>query len=472
MASLVKQLRLEAKEARARETAAQSTWDLEAFLFLQQLELARCPDRFVTVCCTRRAGKSFTAIGALIDCCLSQSRDALYVSSTIDAARAIIWKDLCREAEKHGGESKEDSTITFANGAVIRVRGLSDARQGGRVGRGVKYGQVIVDEAQEIASDDLEAFVTEDVVPALVGVNGQANGRIWMMGTPSEFKNGFWYRQHHHPALRHFEWSGEDNPHMRESFLKARDEEVAKHGRDDPRVQREWFNVWIASLTSLVLPSLQVTRNAYAVLPGVPVSASLGIDLGFGKDPTALAVLVNFRDRPGYWIAVEKRLFSPTFDDIEKSIVAIMDEWPVQKIYIDPANGGRGFADSFEAKYGWPIKAAHKFQKESRLAIMDSLLRTGRLFAPEGGLFLDEGATVIWDARAMLGGKKVVSSETPNDVMDAVQYALCDDEMLALEGVTPVVAADSHAGNDDIREELRRVREAENDPFRDRLLDA
>jgi len=291
-----------------------------------------------------------------------------------------------------------------------------------------------------------------------------------MTGTPSEFKNGFWYRQHHHPALRHFEWSGEDNPHMREAFLKARAEEVAKHGRGDPRVQREWFNVWIASLTSLVLPSFKANDNAYRELPPSKLAgASVGIDLGFGKDPTAIVVVIWFRDRPGYWVALEKRLFSPTFDQIEAALLDIMAEWPVQKLYIDPANGGRGFADTFAAKYGWPIQAAQKYEKESRLAILDSLLKTNRLFAPADGLFLDEAATVIWEPKEFERGKKVVSSETPNDVMDAVQYALCDDEMLALEGAVPVVDEAEREQSEDIRAELAAIRAADQDPFRDPL---
>ena len=55
--------------------------------------------------------------------------------------------------------------------------------------------------------------------------------------------------------------------------------------------------------------------------------------------------------------------------------------------------------------------------------------------------------------------------------MDAVQYALCDDELLSVEGAQEEVALEPHEDDPYLREELAQLAAATRDPFRDPLDD-
>jgi len=455
-------------EAQAKaQKAAATTWDPAAFCFPQQMELLSAPERFLTVCGSRRAGKSFTALAAVLTCVLIEGRDALFVATSEKHARKILWKDLANEAPKYGGvPSESDACWTFPNKSTIWFAGLADARQGGRIGRGVKVGLCIVDEANEINSADLESFATEDIKGALVGENGKPNGRLWIMGNPSEFRSGFWFKSHHHPGLRHFEFFGENNPFMRKNFLEAREEEIRLHGIEDPKVQRDWFNKWVASTSSLVVPNFS-EANEYTKLPEAPiVSSSLGIDLGWGADPTALVLVATYKGHPGFWVVFEKCLFQPSIEDVEAEIIALNDRYPIDEMWIDPANGGKGYINTYEVKHGWPMRAQAKSDKESRLQIIDGKFRAKRLWVPKDGPTAHECKTVIWDKKAYEAGRKIPATETPNDCLDALQAAVASDDMLACESSAPEVeAARPHADDPELRAELDRLAAEQADPL-------
>jgi len=150
---------------------------------LDWLELRRRD--IAVVCCSRQIGKSFLLLAYAVAYCLSHPKHTvLYVAPHLQQLDKIVFPRInsifqwlpedcvpnCRAGERW----------TFANGAVLRIDGVSVGR-GVRI-RGDTVHLCIIDEARDIV--ELETLVASHLSPMLTTTDGHLG--IVMISTPPE----------------------------------------------------------------------------------------------------------------------------------------------------------------------------------------------------------------------------------------------------------------------------------------------
>ena len=182
--------------------------------------------RFTFLCAHRRCGKSYAAAADLVIRALNTRKTRaqfVFAAPTAAQARSIIWKalneiigDLITECKTN----QQRLSITFPNGAEIRVVGLTDADSL----RGLYFDGIIIDECQDVSYELLSTVI----LPAL----SDRKGFLVISGTPKGTKNSF-YRQfkkaEQNPNVWHLEFLPFDKTNiLPESEIKMLMEEMSE----------------------------------------------------------------------------------------------------------------------------------------------------------------------------------------------------------------------------------------------------
>jgi hypothetical protein len=108
-------------------------FNIESFLFKEQLELVRDPSKFATAVCSVRAGKTIACAADLIDTALTKPGTVgLYITLARSSAKRIVWPELHkinREFKLEGIPNESDLSFRFPNGSIIYCSGASDAQE-------------------------------------------------------------------------------------------------------------------------------------------------------------------------------------------------------------------------------------------------------------------------------------------------------------------------------------------------------
>lgn len=427
----------------------------------QQRAYAGSTARRIANLCTRRAGKSRTALRRLLRRALrTRGGRFLYINETRAECERIAWSGVNGDGlvpllEAMGVAHKLDQTklrITFADiDCQINLVGADDETAIRKL-RGGAYHGVIIDEAQKMPH--LENLIDQVLGAAMMDFGGS----IELLGTPSEDCAGLFYEATEGGSAGAWEvhrWSILDNPYFGassdERYARTIAVYLADTGRtlDDPVVQREYFGRWVKSDSRHVYPVFSVPREqlvyaparAYidgtpdwdAALRDMPLRPdgrsyewlhSVGIDIGYNPDPFAFVVWSWTRDLPGLW---ELGSWSQQnlIPDAQAVILADLNQRlnPVEMV----ADAGgvakgvvAGWSEGWLERLAIPVAEAEKSQKSTNIEWMGNDIRKGLVRVREGGAWLTEAEKHTWLVSRT--GKYVENPKTANHCLDGGLY--------------------------------------------------
>lgn len=407
---------------------------LAELLFPAQQRVWECTERFLAVLFGRRTGKTFLAAAKLITSAKKRSGLYVYLALTQRSARLIVWPIIRALAEREGlGQYLHEQTLTVGptpTGSMIICTGTDDMRTI-ETWRGTKLSGVVVDECGS-QPDSLLRYLVDDILrPALLDVQG------WLMlcGTPGLVMAGYWFdltgpgRFGKVPVFPGTVYDNPTIPHAAKE-LEAMCEEKG-WTRDNPTFRREWLAEWCEDTGSLVFPL--GPQNHVDELPrvsrsGAPLDPNLwryviGIDVGV-VDATAIAVVAAHPHDPREWVVRTEKWQRWIVDQLAGRLRELLAIYPDSPLVLDTGGMGRLHAEELQRRFGLPIRAAEKREKESAIRVTRDLLLAGRILVltgPANDPLRDEWAALGWDKTGRLPDPNATHGDHASD---ATGYAL------------------------------------------------
>lgn len=396
-------------------------------LFDKQIAFIEDPADHKTALCSRRAGKSYTAVAYLIKEALDNPGViCLYLALTRGSAKRIVNQELHNFNRRYslGIEfNKTDLTATFPNGSTIMLAGADDTNEIEKL-RGSKYALVIIDETQYFNSAHLESLIDEVLEPALLDLSGT----LCLLGTPGPNASGYFYSattntervslaskedqeagdedDREQVLWANHHWTLFDNRHLCEQKLRAGssvEAYVASIRRrkgwseDHPKYLREWGGRWTFTDNDLVY-QLDVRRNLFSKLPEIPDQWQyvLGIDIGF-NDAFTIAVLAFSQKQPKVFMVDQFSQSKLIPADMAKYIAQYRERYDPVAMVADSGALGKAIVEEFKQRYGLNIKAAEKTKKVAYIDLLNGDLISARLLVKEGLPVIAEMQMLEWE---------------------------------------------------------------------------
>lgn len=400
--------------------------------FAQQRRVLDDNSRLLTLCCSRRAGKT-EVLGRLAARELERCKHGEWVvfgARTLGIAKDLIWAELHALNERYcfGWKINDsDLSITTLRGGRFRLFGVDDKQSVEKV-RGKKYRLVICDEASTY-----ELHLKELVQASFDPGTKDINGVIILSGTPGYVKAGYWYEASQLPGpwSKHH-WTIFDNPHIKDVEKKLRDtREMFGWDEDHPTYVAEYLGQWVDNSTLLVCDYLE-SRNAVDRLPdhyNLTWRHVIGID--FGSVDACAWEVIAVDPHSGERYVVEDFAQSGLVGDEPVEITRdLVKRYETTYVVCDPGGGGKFFFETFNAKHaqemGCHIRAADKHDLLGSIRLLNAELRTGRLkfLQPKCAGTSADLKRLLWrDERRdkMIGGPAF-----PHDRFDALRYGLLE----------------------------------------------
>lgn len=418
---------------------AKPRFDLELFLFKEQLLLARDPAKFATAVCSVRAGKTVTCAADLIDTCLTKPGVVgLYITLARSSAKRIIWPDLHkinREFDLGGVPNESDLSFKFPNGSIIYCSGASDAAEIEKFRGLSNVALAYIDESQAF-----RAHIKELVEEILIKRLYDTNGRLRLIGTPGPIPAGYFYDASQSSQWSHHAWTLHDNPWIERksgcTVAQLIAQDCARKGVDlnDPSIQRECFGRWALDVDSLLL-EYEAERNHYDALPRGNYVYILGMDFGF-EDADSFSVLGWRQGSPDTYLVEELVAAKQTYEQMVVNFETLHKKYPLSRVVADPGGGGKKLIESLRPRYLIPMQAADKQGKIANYGLLNNALRTGRFFAKRDSRFAQDCNLLERDKDKSTPEKTVVKGHS--DAIDSALYAFRESPAY---GYTPPIAA-------------------------------
>lgn len=415
-----------------------SSFDINEYLFKEQLAFVNDENPFKVAVTSRRAGKSTSVAADLVMTALGTPEcTALYITGTRVDAKKIVWGEVLKFNKKHdlkGIPNISELTVTYPNGSLVRLSGAKDDREIEKIrGQLPPVKKAFIDEAQSIRDSILVKLIDDVLEASLLDYAGS----IILSGTPPAIPVGYLYRISHNlddngkplptKVWSTHHWTFFDNPFI---AIKSKTthqkllERVLKRrgvGVDDPSIQREFFGKWVVDTNSLVY-QYNENINHYDTLPKDNYTYILGIDLGF-NDADALAVIAwNDKSRTTYLVH-ELITRKQTVSDLVEQVEAVRKQFDIAKIVVDTGGLGKKIAEELLRRYKIPVQAAEKVRKVEFIELFNDDLRTGRFKAKKSSRFAEDSMKVEWDTDKSTPDKKVISKRFHSDICEAALYA-------------------------------------------------
>lgn len=427
-AKIIKELKKRAAES--EKASAVPAFKIEDFCFPEQLQFALEKKIIKAACTSRRAGKTNTIIADFVHTCLTEHNVlCLYLTLTSRSARAIIWDELKRVADKWRINIKTDETrlemFFLDTKSTIRCGGAKDEAEIEKY-RGLKLRKAYVDEAQSFRPY-LRTLINDILLPGLRDLNGE----LGLTGTPGPVPAGPFYEYCNSPMIPSFKWNAFNNPHMhnpegrlglpiKNLYDRLKEERDLKGiTESDAAYRRETYGDWIEDKNSLVFkfnPSL----NLFGSPPVGRMIYIFGIDIGW-VDSDAIAVLgYNYQDGNVYLVE-EDIQEKQTITDLISKIKNLYDKYMPVKMVMDGGGLGKKIQEEIRQRHGVNMEVAEKHRKFEFIELMNDDLRTARMKAYRGSRFEQDTSLVVWDRSDPT--KLKVSDIYHTDIGDAVLYA-------------------------------------------------
>ena len=400
-------------------------FQLETFLFKEQLDFVNDLNPFRTAVCSRRSGKTTACAADLINISLKNKEAlSLYVTLTRGMAKRVLWPELRRINRNFGLGGEENATeltMKFPGDSTIALLGGGTLDQIDKF-RGVPARRVYVDEAQGFRHH-LEEMCNDVFGPSLMDYAGH----LVMIGTPSAIPSGYFYDcAVKNPEWSHHKWTFFNNPYIAEkakmTHMQLLERELKRRGVtiDDPSIRREFYGEWVLDTNSLLLHYAE-GRNHAEILDNDPTfSHIVGVRLST-DNTTAIVVLAWSPSTPITYLVEECTPKDQTLDGIDREMQRILKQYNVVSLTVDAEGTGKDLVGAIKLRYGIPFDEASPSEKLGNYRLLDNSLQNGMFKAHKQSTFAEDCSLIERDHNHSTPGKMAVAGHS--DTVDAVLVA-------------------------------------------------
>lgn len=364
-----------------------------------------CHSKRIAVCCSRRAGKTDLASGAINIAAMIPNTRIIYINLTYTNALNQIFDNTVERSEKSGlvitNSSKSSGEIEWANGSSLRICGNSNNAEIDKLRGEKKVSLVIIDEF--FHQRNMEYAINEVIGPLMLDI---PNSTILCLGTPPRIPKTYgervWTTE---KGWKKFHWTAEENPYIPnyDEFI----EELCKNKgitKDAPFIQREYYGVIGAYDTEAQVMKDYKTYKADEPLDFIPEKVAIGIDWGFSDNNAIIALAYNNEKAR----VIEERKFNRA--SVSEIIKQVSEVYSNSKKFLIENNKNANIADvslycdtnAKEIVYElytvqkFPAYCAYKYNKQLAISQMSEFCRTGQIVVPEDGILSDEFDRILY----------------------------------------------------------------------------
>lgn len=415
---------LDALLTEAIKIQSRPIFNLNSFLFKEQLDLVRDSAKFATAVCSVRAGKTIACAADLIDTALTKPGTVgLYITLARSSAKRIVWPELHkinRDFKLEGIPNESDLSFKFLNGSIVYCSGASDSAEIEKFRGLSNVALAYIDESQAF-----RAHIKELVEEILIKRLYDTNGRLRLIGTPGPIPAGYFHDASQSSKWSHHAWTLHNNPWIERksgaTVAQLIQQDCDRKGVtiDDPSIQRECFGRWVLDANSLLL-NYSADRNHYEELPKGSFVYILGMDFGF-DDADSFSVLGWLEGSPDTYLIEEVVNHKQLYEQMSETFEALYKKYPFSKIKGDPGGGGKKLIESLSHRYRIPIEAADKQEKIANYGLLNNALRAGRFKAKKTSRFAQDCNLLEKDKDKSTPDKTIVKGHS--DAVDSCLYA-------------------------------------------------
>lgn len=379
-------------------------WEPEKLLTRAQIPIYRDRSRFVTVNAGRRFGKSFVGLVLCLDTATRHAGvNVLYIAATQESVKEMVWFHLLRlnrEFKLGGVPNWNNTTMTFANGSRIRLKGVDSIPLADKC-RGIpNLMLIIVDECQRYKKEVLQYLLKDVISLGLLDKGVDSTTAVWTMGTPNpRGKEGAfwerWSRVEKNPALmgKGYHYATlYDNETLgtREQQEAVVDELLTEFGetRESAWYQREILARWVVEISERAY-KFSDTLNVYEDLPDNLIHFLITADTGVTAND-AVAVLGWAEDNPTIYLVAERIAPNQTDNDLGEVLTYLHSQYDAIEIVMDA--GGLGKKSLITIKQLFPelpIRAAIKPPINIQVKTLNGRLQRGFRCSPASRFYAD-----------------------------------------------------------------------------------
>lgn len=359
----------------------------------------------IICCCSRRAGKTDLASGAIDVASMIPNTRIIYVNLTYTNALTQIFENTVERSAKSGltitSSSKSSGEIEWSNGSSLRICGNSNNAEIDKLRGEKRVSLVIIDEF--FHQRNMEYAINEVIGPLMLDIQ---NSTILCLGTPPRIPKTYGERVWKvEKGWKKFHWTAEDNPYIPnyDEFI----EELCKNKgitKDAPFIQREYYGVIGAYDTEASVFKDYKTYKVDAPLDFVPDRVDIGVDIGFEDYNSIIALAYNNEKAR----VIEERKFNRA--SITEIIKQINEVYSNSKKFLIENNKNANISDVniycdmnnkelvFElySVQKLPCYCCYKYNKALAISQMAEFCRTSKIVVPEEGILADEFDRILY----------------------------------------------------------------------------
>lgn len=353
----------------------------------------------IAVCCSRRAGKTDLASGAINIAAMIPNTRIIYVNLTYTNALNQIFENTVERSENAGlvitNSSKSGGEIEWSNGSSLRICGNSNNAEIDKLRGEKRVSLVIIDEF--FHQRNMEYAINEVIGPLMLDIS---NSTILCLGTPPRIPKTYgervWKTE---KGWKKFHWTAEDNPYIPnyDEFI----EELCKNKgitRDAPFIRREYYGEVGAYDTEASVFKDYKTYSIDEPLDFVPDKIDIGVDFGF-EDNNAIVALAYNNEKAR---VIEERKFnraaaseiikqvSEVYSNSKKFLIENNKNANIGDVNIYCDTNAKEIVYELYSVQKLPCFCSYKYNKALAMSMMAEFCRTGKIVVPEDGILADE----------------------------------------------------------------------------------
>jgi phage terminase large subunit len=402
--------------------------------FPQQKNFIEDPSKLKALWCTRRAAKSYTAGLYLIKEAMENPRcNCMFVALTRESAEEIIWKDILKVIDREhrlGADFNETKlSMRFANGSVIRLKGVDKDEDEMNKLLGKKHRLVCLDESS-LYTVNLNRLVYGILKPSVADPNkNKERGIICMMGTSSNFTKGLFFdiTNRKEPGWSLHTWTALDNPFIRDQWQEELDDIKANRPMfmETPLFKQWYLNQWVIDTEKLVYKFNQ-DKNLFDKRPQdvKPEGWSyvLGVDLGI-EDDSAFVVCAFHENHDVLYVVATFNKKGMDFTDVANKIKEFQATFEIAKVIIDGAN--KQGVEEMQRRHGVPLTPADKQDKVTFIELLNAELIQAKIkINSKCTNLINELMGLVWKTTGdIIDIPRKEHPSLPNHLCDALLYA-------------------------------------------------
>jgi hypothetical protein len=354
----------------------------------------------IIACCSRRAGKTDLASGAIVYAALIPNSRIIYMNLTYSNAINQIFENTIKRSNECGltinSSSKSNGTIEWSNGSSLRVMGNSNNAEMDKLRGESKVSLVILDEFFHMRNT--EYGINEVISPLMLD---RSDSCILCIGTPPRIPHTFgekcWNEKN---GWKKFKWTFRDNPYVpnAEEFI---DDICKAKGitRETPFIQREYYGIIGAYDTEA-----QVFKD-YKIYRDIPeftfTNIVIGVDIGFEDHNGIVALAYNIHQPERCYVLEERKFNKAAVSEIVENIKQVYNnslKYVSNKddVLIVCDNNNKELVYELFSVQKLPAYCCYKYNKELAIAQLSEWCRTGKINIKENGPLADEFERILY----------------------------------------------------------------------------